>query len=86
MIKDERRYRYPSYRRGRFCTSLFNAREESDVATRCWCVSRWDPTAADMVWEFKQRLFVSQRRVSMQASLTCLARRFAPNFKRTSIL
>jgi hypothetical protein len=25
------------------------------------------PTAADMVWEFKQRLFVSQRRVSAQA-------------------
>lgn len=25
------------------------------------------PTAWDMVWEFKQRLFISQRRVSAQA-------------------
>lgn len=25
------------------------------------------PTASDMIWEFKQRLFISQRRVSLQA-------------------
>ena len=65
MIKDERRYRYPSYRRGHFARR-FSMR----ASNLMWLLgagasaSAGYPTAGDMAWEFKQQLFISQRRVS----------------------